>query len=206
MTPALSAEIIESIASDGYGWCTPDKAMAMAELIVDTRPNLCVELGVYSGKSLIPQALALKSNQHGYIVGIDPWQNDAAAEGDSDEANKRWWATIDLKQIRLFCEGNVRRFAVERYCATVPWRSENLAAAFQDGSVNIIHIDGNHTELASVRDVNLWLPKLTPQGYVWFDDFNWTTTAAAVRLLDERCDVVREVVNPTMHCRLYRLR
>ncbi|MBI2809024.1 MAG: hypothetical protein HYX68_28910 [Planctomycetes bacterium] len=42
------------------GWCTPEKAQMLAALIIDALPALCVEIGVHGGKSLIPQAMALR--------------------------------------------------------------------------------------------------------------------------------------------------
>lgn len=206
VSPELEAEIRDYIAANAYGWCTVEKALEMASVIVEERPALCVEIGVYGGRSLIPQALALRSIGSGHVVGVDPWKNDAATEGSSDAANEEWWRRQDLDAVRRYCEESICRLGLQSYCSTVPWRSENARKLFKDGSVDVLHIDGNHTELASVRDVVEWLPAVRVGGFVWFDDIDWVTTQKALGMLDEKCERVRDIVVPNTHARLYRVR
>lgn len=42
------------------GWCSQEKMIKMVSLILATKPERVVEIGVFYGKSLICQALALK--------------------------------------------------------------------------------------------------------------------------------------------------
>ena len=46
-----------------------------------------------------------------------------------------------------------------------------------------MHLDGNHSELLSCRDVELWAPLVAENGYILFDDSSWPTTQAAQQLL-----------------------
>ena len=62
------------------GWCTDDKIEKMINLIISTKPTNVVEIGVYHGKSLVCQALALKENSYGKICAIDPWNKKDAIE------------------------------------------------------------------------------------------------------------------------------
>lgn len=202
----LRQEIEQYIASNPYGWCTVAKACEMADLITHVRPTVCVEIGVYGGRSLIPQAIALRELGYGVIVGIDPWSSEAATEGTSDPQNEEWWRQQNFGAIRGYTEESIRRLGLERHCITLPWRSENAQLLFQPHSIDILHIDGNHTELASVRDVNTWFPRMKPGGHIWFDDINWSTTQKALSLLDGCCERVKDVICENTNVRLYRVK
>lgn len=207
MNDQLILRIDQAIASMPYGWCTREKATAMAKSILDRRPHICVEIGVYGGKSLIPCAMALAELSAGHILGIDPWMPDAAAEGESEKANEDWWRFRSaLDQAEAQARNSIVHFGLEHVCNVVKDRGERVVQRFADGSVDFIHIDGNHTELASVRDVTGWLPKMSKGGLIWFDDINWETTKRAIAMLDEACDVVQDLNVGTVSCRLYKVR
>ena len=105
---------IEQVDSKlGHGWCTLDKMNVLASLIVSTRPQVVVELGVWAGRSLIPMALALRYNKVGKAIAIDPWDSKASAEGyliaslNSEEKQKDWKRSFiiydkeDIRNIQL---------------------------------------------------------------------------------------------------------
>lgn len=207
MTDQLRFEIHDALANIGYGWCTAAKAIPMAQSILDNRSQVCVEIGVYGGKSLIPCAMALRAQGSGHIIGIDPWTIEAATEGESDPANKAWWSKLEhIKGAENCARDFIRHYQLESVCSVIPARSEHVAWLFQDGTVDFLHIDGNHTELASVRDVNFWLPKMRSGGFIWFDDINWATCQKALAILDERCVRAQEIIVDTIACRCYRVK
>ena len=47
------------------GWCTDNKASILIDLILESKPTIIVEIGVFGGKSLVPMAFALKENNWG---------------------------------------------------------------------------------------------------------------------------------------------
>ena len=65
--------------------------------------------------------------------------------------------------------------------------SEEALQHFADESIDILHIDGNHTADVALSDAYMWLPKVKKGGYIWFDDANWPTTAKAGAYLREHC-------------------
>ena len=56
--------------------------------------------------------------------------------------------------------------------------------------IEMLTIDGNHSELASCRDVRLYLPMVVSGGIVIADDTDWPTTQKAVEMLKAECDTI----------------
>lgn len=198
MTAETEAAIREFIAS-AEGWTQVDKALEMAQLILDTGADACLEIGVFAGGSLIPQALALREQGHGMIVGVDPWRKEAALAGEN-EANREWWSTkVDLEQMHRLTMEAIWRYHLESHIVIVRAASSEFANILSphffgslDLTLDIANIDGNHSEEASCRDVALWLPDVAHGGYVWFDDADWPSTQKAVSRIDQQCELVRD--------------
>lgn len=207
MTPELEQKILAAIAPL-QGWCWNKKALAMAELVLKEDPFTVVEIGVFGGKSLIPQAIALKELQvPGVIFGIDPWKKECALEASDDPANNEWWDKVNLDEILSGCSKAIWDNNLDDVCCLMRSPSGVAVRAFIVDEIEILHIDGNHSEAVSTTDVIKWLPRVAPGGHIWFDDFLWPSTAKAIALLELGCDRVLELVEPEIgSCRLYRKR
>lgn len=181
------------------GWCSPEKAEMLIRLIVNNKLTALIEIGVFGGSSLIPQAMALKYNDAGKIYGIDPWTKDAALEHMFDNANKEWWGSLDLRKIYEHCCTNIALYGLDQFVALLPDKAENVVDQFADGSIDLLHIDGNHSEELSYKDATLYLPKVRSGGFVAFDDVWWTdghddpTTRKAIMFLGDHCDRIELV-------------
>ena len=183
------------------GWCWPEKALALADLILSTQPQIVVEIGVFGGRSLIPQAMALRTNGAGMIYGIDPWKLEAALEGENGPESEAWWRNnVNLHDIHRKCVEEIWRHGLDDWCVLLRCPSQRAVTLFP--SIDILHLDGNHSELASCRDVELYLPRIKHGGHVWMDDTDWQTTQRAVGLLEESTERIASVGA----CRLYRKR
>jgi hypothetical protein len=79
---------------------------------------------------------------------------------------------------------------LENFCKVMRTNSIGAASFFEDSSIDILHIDGNHTEESAMNDVKLFYPKVKIGGYILFDDVNWSTTKKAVDFLKETCEVI----------------
>jgi hypothetical protein len=69
-------------------------------------------------------------------------------------------------------------------CNVIRQKSDRFHYQWADAPIDILHIDGNHSEEKSVRDVLLWSSSVSPLGAVVMDDTDWQTTQKAVKLLD----------------------
>lgn len=175
------------------GWATVEKALAMYDLIEREKPNLVVELGVFGGRSLIPQAIAVQNNGSGIVVGVDPWRLAPVLEGNLAAADADWWSkNVNLDEIHRGFVDTVWTWGLQDSIITVRSPSEQAVKVIP-GDIDILHIDANHTELASCRDVENYLPLVRKSGFVWFDDSDWSTTQKAIMLMDGFCKRVMQV-------------
>lgn len=166
-----------------HGWCTNNKASVMMDLIFNHRPKVIVEVGIYGGKSLIPMAMALDYCKEGIIYGIDPWESSESVVGFMD-ANADWWGMLDHEMIMQDYLAKVREYKLEKYIRTLRTTS---ADAQPIDEIDLIHIDGNHSEDSAYFDVQKWIPLVKPGGFIIFDDVDWRTTDKAVDWLDKNC-------------------
>lgn len=182
--------IIEQIKLESFyymkqleGWCTESKASLLIDLVCMLNPKIIVEIGVWGGKSLIPMANALKYLGNGKIYGIDPWDSSESAKG-MDGVNYDWWSHVDHNMILQGLQRKIHEFRLENQVVLIQTTSQK--APFIP-NIDILHIDGNHSEEASNLDVNKWVPQVKKGGIIVFDDMSWGTNELAVKWLDKNC-------------------
>jgi cephalosporin hydroxylase len=202
----LKGEVV-SARSTIYGWCTPEKLMNFIDLTLEVKPDLCVEIGPYGGASFLPVAYTLKFLGSGMAIAIDPWDFvECIRHLDPIEHEKSWrtWLSIPMDVVDADFQNLIRRYRLEDYTITLRMTSEKAASQIEDGSIDILHIDGDHSEYGSTMDAKLYLPKVRPGGYIWLTDALWKERGDAVDLLLESCDVVKMIDDNT--CFLFKKR
>lgn len=179
------------------GWCSYEKADKMMNLIQEVKPRVCVEIGVFGGSSIYPTAKALSYQKQGVVYAIDPWSNQACLLGvDPLDPNYAWWEQVDLEKIYQGFLSMLRSYKLDPYCRVMRMPSTQAIAHFKDASIDILHVDGNHSEEASYSDVQLFFPKVKVGGYIWLDDVNWTTPDGkptlekAFSFLAKQCEII----------------
>ena len=174
---------IDAILPPLPGWCSPEKGKRIARLARDANTRLCVELGVFGGRSLVALALGLAQNGFGRVHGIDPFTKSAAVEGTNGSANDDWWSKIDYEDIRGKAVQAVEVNGLQPYVTFVRSKSMEVVGRYEDGSVDVLHQDSNHSAEVSTAEVRAWMPKLRLGGFWIFDDVDWETTRGAQQLL-----------------------
>jgi predicted O-methyltransferase YrrM len=188
-----------------HGWCSKEKAMRMIDLVLEVKPELCVDIGVFGGRSLMPVASALKFLDHGMVVGIDPWNKEEAVrfcDPEKEQSHIQWWSRINFDQLYNGYIGMLSQYQLEDHVVTL--RATSELASYAIGEIDIVHIDGNHSETLSNLDVQLYLPKVKQGGYIWFNDCLWGDLQSSVDQLFEVADVI-DVVDGG-NCILFRKR
>lgn len=176
------------------GWCSTDKALALARCVIDYRPEIALEIGVYAGGSLIAIALAMKEAGIGKVIGIDPWLPAASIMGWND-ANKDWWGKLDHAAIKAKCEASIVKTGVQSQVELI--HATNHAAfpiiKARNLSIGILSIDGNHSPEQSCFDVTNYVPMVPSGGFIFFDDADWETTQEAIKLMMQTC-TLKEII------------
>lgn len=184
------------------GWCSEAKFRDIYETTLENHPNRCVEIGVFGGRSLIAFAQAVKDGSFGFVYGVDPYEREKVQEGGDGASNHDWWTQKQLDELHRDACCSIQHFHLHSCVSILREPSEKAHHRWPDETVDILHIDGNHSEICSCRDVQLYLPLVIPGGIIYFDDINWPTTLKAQGMLAEQCDLLRVVDQ----CAVYRKR
>ncbi len=131
----------------------------MLETLPRTSPSVFVEIGSFHGRSTA--YLAVEALNRGIPVTIhcvDSWQFPTPSEGA--EARRDFGQHLAPVAVLLG-----ERFVVHAM------RSDEASRKFDDGSVDVVWIDGDHAHDAVVSDIRAWFPKLRSGGWMGGDDW-----------------------------------
>jgi hypothetical protein len=187
----LHSQIVDLLAGiplDFGGGCSASKAYLMASLIRELRLKTSLDIGVYRGRSLLPQALAHRRYTGGVAYGVDPWAKDDSRQSDNPALKHdldRFVETTDFEAIYRDVESLRKTAAVESHCALVRKTSAAAAAQFRERGMTfgLIHVDGNHDTAAVVQDVQDFVPLLQRDGILVMDDVSWDSIRPAYDML-----------------------
>lgn len=131
------------------------------------KPRRFVELGTYCGASFFAgcqaaKILGLKTE----CIAIDTWKGDFQASHYTEDVFFNFKSTLESSYQGLgqYLRGTFDSF-VDR---------------FEDGSIDLLHIDGCHTYECVRDDFNMWVQKLSEDGIVLFHDTNEFQTTFGV--------------------------
>lgn len=184
------AEIDRICANDGTGingWCTSFKGRWLADHVVREGLIHCVEIGVFGGRSLLSIALGVKHlARGGYALGIDPYTLDRHIEGVGSKPDIDWAKRVDYEAVYQQALTDIRKRGLGSHCGIVRAASEEVAGLV--GTIDLLHIDGAHSIIASCRDVEVWVPKLRPGAICILDDSTWPSIQPARAMLASMCE------------------
>ena len=173
------------------GWCSQEKASQFIDLVLEVKPDVCVEIGVFGGSSLFPVASALKFLGKGIVIGIDPWDKIECIkyfDPIEDADHLKWWLSLNITYVYHTYMNMIKKNKLDNFVKTIKSTSQEAASLIDE--IDILYIDGNHSAVSSVEDVKLYLPKVRQGGYIWINDTLSEERLEAVDLLLEACDVI----------------
>jgi hypothetical protein len=196
-SPALAeveAEIFEHVKGS---WCSEQKAKLLIELVVLTRPGVCVEIGAFSGSTTLPILAGLRhlGSGRGYVV--EAWSNAEAIRGlPSDDAHTSWWQAVDMATVRSQFDQMLESWSLRPWCEVI---AEPSGQAWRQlPGIDLLHLDGNFSPEGAALDSEQYLPKVAAKGHVVLSNALATvggrpTKMRALWPLFDACDIVCEV-------------
>jgi len=160
--------LIGSFVPTVHGWCSIEKACALAGLVLAMKPQIVVEIGTFGGKSFLPMVMALQHLGSGRAVGIDPYSKEASAAEEIGE-NATWWGNLDHESVMNQFLAFVKSFGLDSYVHLIRQKSDDVEPPT---NMDILHIDGSHTGQA-VRDAERYGPRVRLGGIAVADDTRW---------------------------------
>ncbi|MFI4992206.1 MAG: class I SAM-dependent methyltransferase [Solirubrobacterales bacterium] len=169
-------QVLDTIPVDDGGGASRLKMLVLADLIIARPVIRMVEIGVYRGRLLLPLAMLMQWREGGEVFGIDPYAALAAEQHDEHHRQidlEHWADEVDWDDLYEGVQRTADQLGLQTRCNLVRARSEDVADQFAPGTIDLLHIDGNHDRDAVARDAELYVPRVSVGGYVVLDDASW---------------------------------
>ncbi len=172
------------------------------EALIDWLPKGCpligAEIGVEKGKT---SCQLLKNSPKLVLHMIDPWcvpppdssyakENDTNAQKSAEEHEAHY-----KKALRSVAFAGKRAVIHREY-------SETVAKTVPDKSLDFVFIDGDHSYEGVSKDIQLWLPKIKPGGFLSGHDYFHPKLPGVKKAVDEVFKSVKLDVNRTWFVRV----
>jgi hypothetical protein len=191
-------EVVGSIPVDDGGGASMLKTLMLADVIIELNAKRVVEIGVYRGRLLLPLAVVMERRELGEVVGIDPYSANAAEQHDDHHVGvdlRVWPGSVDWDSLHGDVVDAIGRLGLRRSCRLLRMTSHDAAQLFEPASIDLLHIDGNHDREAVLDDARLYLPLVTPGGYVVLDDAGWSSVRPVLDHLIEQHELVFQLLD-----------
>jgi len=189
MLPVNVEMAIAEIVPILRGWSgKSERPYRMAKLILKENPQVVVEIGVFGGQSLIPQAMALKALGHGRIYGIDPFNSKVIKKQMAEFDDATMWLRQDMNMVLTDTLQWIKELELQNHAIVILGESKDCSTLFD--TIDILHIDGAHTEEGVMLDVNLYAKRVRSGGYIWMDDTHFPSVQPAIKELANFCDLI----------------
>lgn len=190
-----------NVPQDFGGGCSMEKALAMSLLIKEFNLQNTVDIGVYRGRSLFPQAIAHKLFSKGIVYGVDPYTKEAANQNDYPEIQKEldsFVSNTDFQKLFDEVSSIINKNYIDN-CVLIRKKSSDAAKEFSENNkkLDLVHIDGNHDTKFVLEDVENYLPLLSKKSFIVLDDISWKSVSPALELLNKEMNFISQKIDKT---------
>lgn len=180
-------------------WCTREKSDLLIDLIASTAPQVCVEVGVFTGSTALPILAGLQWTQQGQLYAIDAWSCKESIFGlPSADLNAKWWGGLPMADLKAQFQAMLNSWSLNPYCQILHMTSETAASRIPP--IDFLHLDGNFSEQGALRDSQLYVPQVKPGGYILLSNVHVMIAGKpskmkALTVLLDYCEVICEINN-----------
>jgi hypothetical protein len=144
----------------------------LAELAICENFTRMAELGLWKGRTFLH---LLKSCPNLTIIGVDTWSVKDESLDEPGFQDYRHW---DMKTYELDVRTNAEQFG--KRAMILKMDTVQASAFVEDGSLDCVFIDADHTSVGVKREIEAWKPKIRPGGYLTGHDCDWPSVRTVI--------------------------
>ena len=145
------------------------RGQVIAHLARHNKWRLGVELGLWEGATM---DRILSECPRVSMIGVDLWKPQPRNPG------RESWKEWDHDKHEATCRSRLAAYG-ER-ATIIKGRTVAAAKHVEDGTLDFVFIDADHSERGVRADIRAWGPKLKPGGWMMGHDISWPSVRAAV--------------------------
>jgi len=139
--------------------------------------RMAVEIGAWKGRSSVAIASALADN--GRLYCIDPWWDDLYSPESFDVGDHYGEWLDNMTAYHLF-RRNIQQMGVDDKVIPLIAASHDTDKYFQDNTLDMLWLDGDHAEQMVLKDLLKWQPKCMADAVICGDDYDMAGVQKAV--------------------------
>lgn len=139
-------------------------------ILQDNNLNI-VEVGSYCGAS---GEIIARTFSNSILNCVDPWEK-YVEDGSTYDLNRQELELKEAESIFDMVMGNNPNMRKNKMSST------QYAFLLEDKSVDFVYIDGNHSYLSVIEDLQIWSKKVKINGVIAGHDFGWAQVSKALR-------------------------
>lgn len=172
-------DIYQTLTKDNGGACFYEKILQIEEIAKVVNLSLIVEIGTYFGcfilpvSKLVPQAKCVAVDPYCYYQQHDIVDPQVALSAMAITTNSEHLEKCYNSVIENIAKWNLNVEVIRK-------TSIDAIGHFEDNSIDLLHIDGNHDFEAVYSDLAFYYDKVKDDGYIIMDDTNWISVSGAI--------------------------
>jgi len=163
-----------------------EKNFVMCFLIYYFKCKTTLDLGVYGGGSLFPQATMHNKYTDGIVYGVDPYNKEDMVQFDNTDTEflklqKDVLNNLDVEELYHYILNLINELSYADNVKFLRMRSDKAINYFVENNVrfDLMFIDGNHDTKNAMSDMVLYIPRLNNNGFLVIDDTPWPSIRPA---------------------------